>query len=360
MKDYVSFNMVNVKNILRNKKIRLFFHTDLDGTISANLIQLFSGADIVKFVPCPFQNFPKSEKPEGIDLDVFVDCRSRNRDEDVRIDHHMSGEDEEYLKRENIIVDPSYKSAVSLVAHYLGIKINKQVLEEMDKADSGQKNVFSKFKMDNHTIHKILINDTHKFKPRDYEDYEIFKDKLLNFMERGFAIEDLGDTPTGYEEKMEIEYKVVVEDIKKEGKPLIKVIHSPTSEGIFLEKVFKITDNDFFGHILPYVNQHYEKECEKTGIGAYVIVGFRARNYEFDEKLIKVVKDNHPEPYQLFVKRSGVNANLNIGNIITEVKNKVGITNGGGRDSVGGINTSDKKKAIQALRLITQIIKEKC
>ncbi|MBT3297632.1 hypothetical protein HN385_01810 [archaeon] len=352
--------MVNIKKILKNKKIRLFFHTDLDGTISANLIQLFSGAKIIKFVPCPFQNFPKSEKPKGIDLDVFVDCRSRNKDEDVRIDHHSSGEDEEYLKREGIILDPSYKSAVSLVAHYLGIKINRQVLDEMDKADSGQKNVFSKFTMDNHTIHKILVNDSHRFKSSDYLDYEIFKDKLLSFMEKGFAIENLGDTPEGYEEKMKINYRIVVEDIIKEGKPLVKLVHSPTHEGIFLEKIFKITDNDFFAHVLPYVNQHYEKECERVNMGAYVIIGFRARNYEFDEKLIKVVKNNHPEPYQLFIKRSRVNAHLNIGNIITEVKEKLGITNGGGRDSVGGINTSDKQKAIDALKLITEIIKAQC
>ena len=81
---------------LKGKKIRLFFDSDLDGTIAASLIKLFSGAKIVAFVPA-HANFPKPAKLKDDVLDVFVDCRSKNRDEDVRIDHHASGEDKEYL-----------------------------------------------------------------------------------------------------------------------------------------------------------------------------------------------------------------------------------------------------------------------
>jgi len=342
---------------LHGRNIRLFFHTDLDGTISASLILLFSGAHIVKFVACPFQNYPKPAKPSPEILDVFVDCRSRNRDEDIRIDHHASGEDAEYLKKEGIILDTNFKSAVSLVAHCLGINVNKQILQEMDNIDSKSgPTVFSRFAMDERTIHKILINPG--FSTEEYQDYEKFKDKLLSFMVKGFAIEDLKDTPKGYEQKMEKRFKVVVEDIKKPSAPLIKLIHTPTHEGIFLEHVFKMTDSDFFGHVLPFVNQHYERESTNENLGIYLVIGFRARNYEFDPKLINIVKDDHPEPFQLFVKRSARNTSIDIGKLIQEAKSHTGITNGGGRADVGGINTNDKSKAIAALRFIVDFIRK--
>ncbi|MBN2112327.1 hypothetical protein JW707_04495 [Candidatus Woesearchaeota archaeon] len=341
---------------LRGKKIRLFFHTDLDGAISANLIQLFSGAHIVSFVPCPFQNYPKPDKTSPDVLDVFVDCRSRDRNEDVRIDHHASGEDEEYLKRKGVLLDVSFKSAVSLVAHYLGVSVDKQILEEMDKVDSGVKNVFSKFTQDEHTIHKILFSPA--LNESDYKNYEQFKDKLLGFMVKGFAVEDLTETPKGYEQKMEAKFRIVVEDIKKPNAPLIKLVHSPAHEGVFLEHIFTITDSDFFGHVLPYAQQHYYQESNKGSLGVYVVVGFRARNYEFDEQCMQIVKDSHPEPFQIFVSRSQANTTINIGNLIQEAKKITGIANGGGRDTVGGMNTNDKNKAIAALRFIIQFIEK--
>lgn len=341
---------------LNGKKIRLFFHTDLDGVISASLIKLFSGAKIIKYVPCPFQNYPKPEKMANDISDVFVDCRSKNRDEDIRIDHHASGEEVSYLEREGIMLDVGFKSAVSLVAHYLGVAINKQILEEMDKSDSGVENIFTKFTMDDLTIHKIIFNPG--MNVSDYDNYEQFKDKLLGFMVKGFAIEDLKDTPKGYEQKLEAKFRVVVEDIKKKNAPLIKLVHSPIREGLFLEKVFSITDLEFFENILPYVQQHYYKESTKGDIGIYVIVGFKARNYEFDEECRKIVKDDHPEPFQIFVSRSAVNTTINIGNLIADVKKATDIANGGGRDSVGGINTSDKQKAIRALKLIVEFIEK--
>jgi hypothetical protein len=342
---------------LKNKKIRLFFHTDLDGVISANLIQLFSDAEIIEYVPCPYQNYPKPPKINDV-LDVFVDCRSRNRDEDVRIDHHASGEDSEYLKKDGILLDTSYKSAVSLVAHYLGINVNKQILEELDKSDSGEKNVFTKFVMNNQTLSKIIFQ--HAIKKEDYGHFEMFKDKLLSIMEKGFSIEDLNDTPKGYEQKIEKKFKVVFEDIKKSNHNLIKLIHSPVSEGIFLEHIFKMNDSEFFSDILPYFQQHYYKESEEGILGVYVVVGFLARNYEYDEKCNKVIKENHVEPYQIFVSRSAKNTTINIGELIIKAKELTGITNGGGREGVGGINTSDKEKAIKALKFITEYIREHC
>ncbi len=342
---------------LKGKKIRLFFHTDLDGTISANLIQLFSGAQVIRLVPCPYQNYQKPEKEDGL-LDVFVDCRAKDRNEDIRIDHHSSGEDNAYLDREGIIVDTRFGSAVSLVAEYLGAKVDKQILEEMDKADSGKKNVFSKFIMGNRTLNSILVSLG--ITKEDYQNYEKFKDNLLSLMEKGFAIEDIEDTPKGYEQKLEKNFKIIVEDIKKPGKHLIKLVHSPTKEGAFLEHVFSIKDSDFFGHVLPYVQQHYYEESKKNDIGIYTVVGFRARNFEFDPDLVKVVKDDHPEPYQIFISRSHDHTSINIGDLIQAAKGYTGITNGGGRDSVGGLNTSDKEKAVKALRYIVEYIEKNC
>lgn len=214
------------KLYLAGKKIRLYFHTDLDGAIGANLIYLFSGAKIVKFVPSPFSEYRgKLDKTHGI-LNVFVDCRSANRDEDIRIDHHLSGEDEAYLKREGIFLWPNYQSVVSLIVHLLGIKINKQIIDELDKADSGKQCIFSKFDMGSHTINKILIDPG--LKKEDYQNFEQFEDKIINWMEKGFAIEDLKDTPKGYEKKLEKKFGVIIEDIKKTGVNLIKIVHTPT------------------------------------------------------------------------------------------------------------------------------------
>ena len=117
----------------------------------------------------------------------------------------------------------------------------------MDKADSGKENVFSKFKPGDHTIHKVLVNPG--FKSDLYKDYAAFKDVLLGAMEKGWAVEKQVDTPEGYERGMEEKFKVVVEDIKQPEGHLIKLVHSPTKEGVFLENVFKMTDNDFFGHL---------------------------------------------------------------------------------------------------------------
>jgi hypothetical protein len=339
---------------LNGQNIRLFFDRDLDGVVAASLIVHYSGANIVKLVPA-HAHYRKPPKEEGI-LDVFVDCRSANRDEDIRIDHHASGEDKQYLEKEGIIVDPTFDSAVSLVAKFLRIKVNKKILNEMDKSDSGKKNTFSKFKFGNNTIHKLLLNPG--LTKEDFNDFEIFKDKVLGFMERGFAVEDLKSL-SKYEQMLEIKYRVVIDEIKKsEQSPLVKFVHSPVREGLFAEKIFKLSGEDFFGKVLPYVNQHYEVEAGKDKLGVYVAVGFRRVNEEFDDKLRKIYLDNHPEPYQIFVKRSASNTTIDISQLIQRAKSYSGISNGGGRADVGGLNSSNKRKAIKALRFINKEIKK--
>ncbi len=342
---------------LAGKKIRLFFDQDLDGAVGASLISLFSGATVVKYIPA-FAGFPKPEKMASDILDVFVDCRARNRDEDIRIDHHGSNEEKSYLEREGILVDTSFSSAVSLVAKYLEIKVHPQILAELDKADSGKKNVFTKFMIGNETFHKILINPG--LEPKDYDNYELFKDKILSFMEKGFAIEDLEDTPFGYEQQIRKKLKVVVEDVKKKRKPLIKLVHTPTTSSLFVRNLFKMTDTDFYNKVLPYARQHYYEESIKGKMGVYVIIGFRRMNSKYDNILKKVITNDHPEPFQIFVSRSGSVTTINLGQLIQSVKEQTGITNGGGRDDVGGLNTNDRKKAIRALRLITDAIREQC
>ena len=340
---------------LNGKDVRLFFDRDLDGVVAASLLIHYSGANIVKLVPA-HAHYRKPPKNEGV-LDVFVDCRSANRDEDVRIDHHSSGEDEEYLQKPGILVDPSFDSAVSLVAKFLGVKVNKHILNEMDKSDSGKENAFSKFKFGDKSIHHLLLNPG--LSKEDLQDFEIFKDKVLGFMERGFAVEDLKSL-SKYEQMLEARYRVVIEEIKKSaGSPLIKFVHSPVREGIFREKIFTLTGSDFFSKILPYVNQHYEVEAGKDHLGVYMVVGFRRLNEEYDNQLIKIYKDNFPEPYQIFVKRSASNTTINIGELIQEAKSHTGISNGGGRSDVGGLNTANKKKAIKALRFIIREIKRR-
>ena len=323
--------------------------------VAASLLIHYSGANIKQLLPA-HAHFPKPHSEAGI-LDVFVDCRSKNRDEDIRIDHHASGEEKGYLAREGILVDPSFSSAVSLVATFLGIKVDNHILLEMDKADSGKPNVFSKFQFGDRTIYKLLIKPG--LTKEDFNDFEVFKDKVLGFMEKGFAVEDIRNL-NAYEQMLEVKYNVVIDEIKKSAEsPLIKFIHSPVREGLFREKIFTLSGEDFFGKVLPYVNQHYEVESAKNNLVIYVVVGFRRVNEEFDTQLIKIYRDNHPEPYQLFVKRSASNTTINIGELIQRAKAYSGIINGGGRDDVGGLNTSNKSKAIKALRFIISEIKKK-
>jgi hypothetical protein len=340
---------------LVGKDIRLFFDKDLDGAIAASLIIHYSGANIVKMIPA-HAHFMKPDKIEGV-LDVFVDCRSAHRDEDIRIDHHQSGETKKYLDKSGILVDASYDSAVSLVADFLGIKVNKRILSEMDKADSGRSNAFSKFKLGDKTFHHILIKPG--ILKEDFKNFEIFKDKLLGFMEKGFAVEDLKSL-TKYEQMLEVKYGVIIEEIKKSpDAPLVKLIHSPIRESIFREKIFKITSSNFFGNVLPYVNQHYEVEAAKSNLGIYVVVGFRRYNEKYDHQLIKIYSDNHREPYQIYVDRSASNTTIDIGDLINKAKKYAQISNGGGRSDVGGLNSSSKKKAIKALRYIIREIKNR-
>tara|TARA_Y100000310_G_C20655540_1_gene801782 strand:+ start:839 stop:1882 length:1044 start_codon:yes stop_codon:yes gene_type:complete len=338
---------------LQGQNIRLFFDRDLDGVVAASLIIHYSGANIVKLVPA-HAHYRKPAKEEGV-LDVFVDCRSANRDEDIRIDHHASGEEKEYLNREGILVDASFDSAVSLVAKFLGIKVNRRILQEMDKADSGKQNAFSKFKFGDNTIHHLMLKPG--LSKDDFTNFEIFKDKVLGFMEKGFAVEDLRSL-SKYEQMLEVKYRVVIDEIKKlEQSPLVKFVHSPVKEGLFKENIFKLSGGDFFGKVLPYVNQHYEVEASKDKLGVYVAVGFRRVNEEFDDQLKKIYVDNHPEPYQIFVKRSASNTTIDISQLIQKAKTHSGIVNGGGRADVGGLNSSNKRKAIKALRLIIREIK---
>jgi hypothetical protein len=192
-----------------------------------------------------------------------------------------------------------------------------------------------------------------------YQDYELFKDTLLSFMVKGFAIEEVRDTTKGYEQKLEKKYGVKIEDIKKPEAPLIKLVHTSTKEGFF-RKLFTMTGAQFDHDVLRYVMQHYYEESERNEIGVYVVVGFRKLNEEFNNELIKIERDTHQEPFQIFVARSHANTTIDVGRLIQEVKQATGITNGGGRDSVGGMNTADKNKAIKALNLFVDYIRENC
>lgn len=119
-----------------------------------------------------------------------------------------------------------------------------------------------------------------------------------------------------------------------------------------------MTGAEFDHHVLRYVMQHYYAESEKDKIGIYTVVGFRKMNEEFNEFLVKLENDTNPEPYQIFVARSHDYTTINIGNLVQEAKKITGIANGGGRDSVGGMNTNNKKKAIAALKFIIDYIRQ--
>ncbi|MCK4589344.1 MAG: hypothetical protein KAT77_02800 [Nanoarchaeota archaeon] len=316
----------SIKKVLNKAKIRLYYHTDMDGTVAALLIKLFSGAEIVEFVPCPFQNFPRKE-PLKDSFDVFVDCRPKEQGKDIiRIDHHFAGESKEYLAVPSILVDTRFESAVTLVAIVFGLSFEEVFLRTMDKSDSGRKNAFSGFKFKDDTLNRVLNEIT----AEDLKDFAIFRDKVISFMEKGFAVEKVEDK-SKKEQELGVKYGLVIENIKKTPRsPLTKIFHTPTHEGFFAKKIFKMTPGDFFGNINNYVKENYSETSGKTGIATYLAVGY------YNKKLRS--GEDHPEPYELFVSRSQYNANLNIGEIIERAKIIAKISNGGGRPGVGGIN----------------------
>ncbi|MGV8172411.1 MAG: hypothetical protein ACP5OA_06995 [Candidatus Woesearchaeota archaeon] len=337
---------------LKGKSIRLYYHCDMDGTIAAALIKLFSDAKIVEYIPCPYQNFQKLEEKKGI-LDVFVDCRAKDRNEDIRIDHHGSGEKADYLQKENIIVDTRFDSAVRLVALVLNINskmtIDENILRQMDKVDSGRITIFADYKLKSDTFINVLNN----IAPKHFVDWEIFKEFILEYMEAGIHKENVEDK-NSREQILQEKYGLEIDDIKKTPhSPLTKIFYTPANDGhIFFHKLFKMEGSEFFRDINDYIKREYNENAGKKGIAVYVIVGF----------LSKTGRDGkeNPEPYEIFVSRGPYNTDINIGQLILQAKALTKITNGGGRSDVGGMNAANKESAIKALQYIYDAIKRNC
>lgn len=338
---------------IRGKRVRIFFHTDLDGVVGAIMLKFFCGVDVVKLVPA-YPNYPKPESLPGV-LDVFVDCRARDKDEDIRIDHHTSKDDnKEYLEREGIIVEPKFKSIPSLIAKLFNLNINPKILKLTDDMDSGRKNILSTRKISNSTLYKLFFKPGLKIS--DFENYDTFLDKLYAAMPKGGVIHEEIKDLDAHEKFLKKKFGVVFEEVP--GKST-KIVYTPVKEGFFREKVFKMNGAEFDEHILSYLINRLYIEAKKAGIVIYTVCGFRKLNERYDDKLIKIEEDTNQEPYQIFAARSE-NATINIGELIQAAKDHTGITNGGGREFVGGMNTSDKKKAIKALRFMVKHITKHC
>lgn len=344
---------------LQGKKIRLYFHSDMDGTVAALLIKLFSGSEIIEFVPCPYQNFPKKEPVSGV-LDVFVDCRSqkdfkkkpwdKQTWEDIRIDHHGAGEPKEYLAKEGIILKTNYDSAVRLVADVLGISIDKTILRQMDKADSGRVHAFFDFKLKDDTFINLIKNGAVK----DFKEWESFQRFVLSYMGEGIHV-DKDIDKNGKEQEMKQKYGIDILELKKTDRsPLIKIFYTHhKAEHFFFHRLFSsMTKTDFFKEVNSYIKRFYHEATGSCNMGVYVVAGFLAPQ---DWK-----GQDNPEPFEIFVSRSPFHTTLDIGKIIQQAKAIAKIANGGGRPDVGGMNTSDREKAIKALDYIFQAIVRNC
>ncbi|MBU1976014.1 MAG: hypothetical protein KKG59_06440 [Nanoarchaeota archaeon] len=326
---------------LQGKKIRLFFHSDLDGYISASLVQLFSGAIIMQYLPVGPQ-MPKPPKQDPDVLDVFVDTMSKGRDEDVRIDHHYTGEDDAYLKRDGIVIDTNRKSCVSLVAECLGISaIDPKIVAALDASDSGQTGPFAKFKTNQETWKKILNigYDEYGFEPEDYASFEVFSKKFSQYMEKGF---DAGTLVSQEAYKATLTRKFGIEFVTKGN---LLIIHSPFDQ-------ISMTDSEFYSEVNPYIKQYLNEKAKRDGVEVYVVVAFFNRS---EKKYVLFVAGSPHNRWQYPVYVDGEN------DLLGKAKKVTGVTNMGGREGVGGItferNDEQRDLAFKSVIIIVNFLK---
>ncbi|MFC1774766.1 hypothetical protein ACFLZN_00440 [Nanoarchaeota archaeon] len=327
---------------LKGKYIRLYYDSDLDGAITALLVKVFSGAKIVEYVPCS-AGTQRKRKLAGV-TDVFVDCRPANADSDIiRIDHHFGDYDTgEYLKNENIIVVDS-PSAVRVAAIVFGAKINERILEEMDKVDAGKTHAFIRFTMLDDTLTKIVKNGT----KRHFEDWETFRAFILQHMGEGMDMPGLADESV-LEQLLQTKYGIKLEEIKKRGKPLVKILYTPVNG----KKTFTLPAAEFFGPINNGIIKGYREKLQAEGVICYVVVGFySATNRDGSE---------NTAPYQVFVSRTPESKGVHLGNAITQIVGACRQTNGGGHPSgeVAGSNSETLNEAKKVLAFLSEKIQK--
>jgi len=321
--------------------------------------------------------FPLGKKLEGV-LDVFIDTRARLYNEDIRIDHHGSGEPKTYRNKRGIILEDSgkYASCVGLIRDVFfdslfNHPVDEKIIDEANKADAGDRTaVFSQFRPNVEVVKRIFQEKEYAITVDAVKDFNLFISKL----ERAFGVTKIERT-----------------DVQKQATSVGMHVVSGPGFNLIVDKEGKSLeskDSDWFRIVFGEL----KAKCDYSSkdLKVYIVGGFQASANHYINEKGEIKKEKHAEPYQVFISHNGV-SKIDIGSdahgeilqplkeeIITrfqpeykayleqlkkagykaEQRNKLAV-NGGGRDSVGGLNFHDKKIAQYALAYVKDLYVKK-
>jgi len=131
---------------LKNKRVIIFYDSDLDGITSASLVRRAQGNATYKYVPQKqSETFPNVVRDEAYIADVPLNQKTIGSLKNIHvskivwIDHHEPEVDVQSLPANlKLILDPSSPSAVLLVQKYFGLndEISQKITELGTKADT--------------------------------------------------------------------------------------------------------------------------------------------------------------------------------------------------------------------------------
>lgn len=233
---------------------------------------------------------------EEDEMCVVLDVRSKNGNEDLRIDHHAGG-----VIKESDIIDIDAPSCAGLVAEVFDVQLHPEVLMELNNLDSGNP---TKFNWDQ-AEKKLSSNLSQGI----FEDWNQFKNIMSDVGIIPFEIKDL-EVPGPIN-----------------GTETVRLFGNWDMSGDMTDK--------YVGY---FINVEYPKGNPFTVVG-------------------RMRTDKKPaEPYQIFMANSPTKKNINIGVIIEQMKQQFGPFNGGGRQDVGGCNFANEEEAQKIYEAILRII----
>ena len=273
-----------------DKPVRLYYDSDADGLFSAFIFKYYSGANVISMTPV---SAGFDLRKEGKVLSVVVDARSKAGNEDLRIDHHEGG-----IVKSSDIIDTSAPSCAGLIAGIFDAALDPKVLQEMNSLDSGKPTVYN------------------------WEQAE----KKISFIPQA-ALENWEE----FEKVMEKNDIKKLDIVSTEAPGPIQEIGQVKAFGNW-----DMPGTETDKYVSYFINIEYPKGEPFTVIG-------------------RMYTDQKPsEPYQIFMANSPTRKGVNVGAVLTQMKQQFGFENAGGREGVGGANFKDEETAQQVYEAILQ------
>lgn len=287
-----------VDNIIQSfvsfdKPARIYYDNDADGLFSAFLFKYYSGANVISMVPI---SAGFELRREDNVMSVVLDARTKAGNEDLRIDHHEGG-----IIKPTDIVDTSAPSCAGLVASIFDVSVDPQVLREMNNLDSGKPTIYNWDQAEKKMsfVPQAALESWDEFE-KLMEKVGIQKMDLVSIQSPG-PIEEVGS---------------------------VRAFGNWDMPGVETDK--------YVGY---FINTEYPRG------EAFTVLG-------------RMYSDKRPdEPYQIFIANSPARKDLNIGGLISQMKQQYGFENGGGRADVGGCNFKDEQLAQKVYEAILNAAK---